>query len=278
MTLPNFLIVGAAKAGTTSLYEHLRTHPEVFMPRLKEPRFFCYGGTGGEDRLKFPVQTREEYETLFAEGAGAKARGEASVHYLTQEPAAGRIRALLPEVRLIASLRNPVDRAYSIFQMNRRNRGANEGLPFAEAMRSDPNLQDGYHAHLERFFALFPRERIAIILLEDLEAEPLRTVRSLFGFLGVDPGFAPDVAKVANPGGEPRSKALHGLLSNRRLVAASRVLPEALVAPFKALRSRNLAKRALPEADRRAAADFFREDILRTQDLIGRDLSHWLRA
>jgi hypothetical protein len=279
VTLPNFLIVGAAKAGTTSLYEQFRIHPEIFMPRLKEPRFFCYGGQGGDDRLKFPIQTREEYEALFAEGAEAKARGEASVHYLTQGPAAGRIQALLPEVRLIASLRNPVDRAYSIYQMNRRNKGANEGLSFAEAMRGDHNLQDGYHEHLRRFFALFPRERIRIILLEDLEAEPRRTVRGLFEFLGVDPAFTPDVAKVANPGGEPRSKALHRLLSNTRLIAASRkIMPEALVAPLKALRNRNLAKRPLPEADRRTATDFFREDILRTQDLIGRDLSHWLRA
>lgn len=279
MTLPNFLIVGAAKAGTTSLYEHFRAHPEIFMPRLKEPRFFCYGGTGGDDRLKFPVQTRAEYEALFAEGAGAKARGEASVHYLTQEPAAARIRALLPDVRLIASLRNPVDRAYSVYQMNRRNRGANADRTFAEAIRDDPNLRDGYHAHLERFFALFPRERIAIILLEDLEAAPRRTVRGLFEFLDVDPAFTPDVAKVANPGGEPRIKALHGLLSDRRLIAASRrVLPEALIAPLKALRARNLAKRPLPEADRRAASDVFRDDVLRTQDLIGRDLSHWLRA
>lgn len=277
MTLPNFLIIGAAKAGTTSLYEHFRAHPEIFMPRLKEPRFFCYPGEG--DRLRFPVQSLEEYEAIFEPAGAARAVGEASVHYLTDARAAARIRETLPEVRLIASLRNPVDRSYSIYQMNRRNAGANAEAAYAKALREDRNLQEAYHGHLERFFALFRRERIRVILLEDLEAAPRPTVRSLFEFIEVDPDFAPDFTKVANPGGEPRIKALHRVLSDRRLVAASRrLLPEAMVAPLKALRNRNLAKRPLPTADRRTATDFFRDDILRTQDLIGRDLSHWLRA
>ena len=93
-----------------------------------------------------------------------------------------------------------------------------------------------------------------IILLEDLEAKPRATLSGLFDFLGVDPGFTPDVSKVANPGGAPRIKLLHDLLANKKLIAATRgVMPEALVAPLKALRSRNLRKSALPEADRAAA-------------------------
>jgi hypothetical protein len=277
MTLPNFLIIGAAKAGTTSLYEHFRAHPEIFMPRLKEPRFFSYDGRGS--RVKFPVQSREEYEALF-EGAGdATAIGEATPHYLSIPEAAGRIHALLPAARLIASLRNPVDRSYSIYQMNQRNNAVNEGVPYGEAMRTDRHLRDGYAAHLERFRALFPPGQLRIILLEDLEAKPKATLAGLFDFLGVDRGFTPDVSKVANPGGTPRIRLLHDVLGNKKLIAATRgVMPEALVRPLKALRSRNLQKSTLPTADRRAAIAHFREDILRTQDLIGRDLSHWLQA
>lgn len=277
MTLPNFLIIGAAKAGTTSLYEHFRAHPEIFMPRLKEARFFNYDGRG--NRVKFPVQTLEEYTALFEGVRDEKAVGEATPHYLTFPEAAGRIRALLPEARLIASLRNPVDRSYSIYQMNRRNHAANEGVPYARAMQTDPNLQDSYSAHLERFLALFPRAQVRIILLEDLETAPGATLASLFEFLGVDPAFTPDLSRVANPGGTPRIKLLHDLLANRKLISATRdVVPEALVAPLKALRTRNLRRSALPATDRRAATAFFRDDILRTQDLIGRDLSHWLHA
>jgi hypothetical protein len=102
-------------------------------------------------------------------------------------------------------------------------------------------------------------------------------MRELYGFLGVDPGFRPDLSKIANPGGEPRSKLLHRLLSDPRLRGLSRAaFPEPLVERLRGLRSRNLAKQPLPPEDRRKAIGFFREDILRTQDLIGRDLSVWL--
>jgi hypothetical protein len=276
-TLPNFLIIGAAKAGTTSLYEHFRAHPQIFMPRLKEARFFSYDGRG--NRVKFPVQTLEEYAALFEGVRDETAVGEATPHYLTFPEAAGRIHALLPQAKLIASLRNPVDRSYSIYQMNRRNHAAHAGVPYARAMQTDPHLQDSYSAHLERFFALFPREQLKIILLEDLEAKPRATLADLFAFLGVDPGFTPELSWVANPGGTPRIKLLHDLLANRKLISATRgVMPEALVAPLKALRTRNLRKSTLPAPDRATATAFFRDDILRTQDLIGRDLTHWLGA
>lgn len=277
MVLPNFLIVGAAKAGTTTLYEHFRAHPEIFMPRLKEPRFFCYGGSG--ERIDYPVQSVEEYEALFAEGAERKARGEASVHYLPHPEAARRIHDLIPSARIIASLRDPVERAYSTYQMNQRNRNVNNALSFIEALRQEPGLQYTYSDKLQRYFDLFPQEQIRIILLDDLESQPRRVLSGLYEFLGVDPSFTPDVAKVANPGGEPRNKALHQLLSNRRMIALSRkLLPEWAIAPLKNLRSRNLAKRPLASADRRKAVEFFREDILRSQDLLGQDLSRWLRA
>lgn len=276
MTLPNFLIIGAPKAGTTSLYEHFRAHPQIFMPRIKEPRWFGYDGSG--DRLKFPVQSLAEYEALFEGAADAIAIGEATPHYLLYPQAAERIHAAIPEARLIAALRNPVDRAHSIYEMNRRNKGVNADLPFAAALAADPNLRESYAPHLARFFALFPAAQIRVILLEDLEARPGETLAELFGFLGVEPGFRPEM-KIANPGGAPRNRLLHSVLSNKRLIAAARdILPESLIAPFKALRSRNLEKRPLGAAERRAAAEIFREDIARTSALIGRDLSHWLAA
>lgn len=275
MTLPNFLVIGAPKAGTTSLFEYFRVHPQIFMPRIKETRFFCC--EGGEERLKFPVQTRAEYEALFEGVTTEIAIGEATPHYLLHKGAARRIRDAIPKARLIASLRDPVDRAYSVYQMNQRNEGANLGRSFVKAMQADHNLREAYHPHLRRFFDLFPRERIKIILLEDLEAEPQRTVRGLFGFLGVDPEFTPDLTRIANPGGAPRNRLLHAVLANKKLVALARKrLPDRMITPFKALRNRNLEKSPLPAAERRAATAFFRDDILRTGDLIGRDLSGWL--
>lgn len=278
MTLPNFLIIGAPKAGTTSLYDHLRAHPDVFMPALKEPRYFGYAGAPGTgDRKKWPVQSRAEYEALFAGAGRAAAVGEATPHYLFYPDAAARIRATLPEVRLIASLRNPIDRAYSIYQMNLRNKQANAGVPFARALPADHNLQETYHGPLARYFEAFPRERIKVVLLDDIEAAPKRTVQEIFAFLGVDPGFTPDLSRVSNPGGLPRSKLLHQVMNDRRLrEGARRLLPAGATDWLKALRSRNLRKSTLPPEDRAAARAFFEEDIRATGALIGRDLSHWL--
>jgi hypothetical protein len=277
VTLPNFLVIGAPKAGTTSLHLHLRAHPQVFMPELKEPRFFGYEGEG--ERMKFPIRTLEEYEALFAGVTGETAIGEATPHYLVYPRAAERIRDLLPRARLIASLRDPVERAYSVYQMNLRNKGVNEGVPFVRAMETDRNLRETYADMLRRYFDRFPPERIAVILLEDLERDPAATMQGLYRFLGVDPDFRPDLGKIANPGGEPRSKLLHRLLTDPRLRGLSRTaLPAPVVERLRALRSRNLAKAPLPPEDRRKAIGFFREDILRTQELIGRDLSAWLSA
>lgn len=275
MTLPNFLIIGAAKAGTTSLYDHLRAHPAVFMPTVKEPRFFGYDGR--DDRQKFPVHTLAEYEALFAPATTETAIGEATPHYLSYPQAAGRIHALIPGVRLIASLRNPVDRAYSTYLHNLRNRNAHADTPFARVMETDHRLHETYAEKLERYFALFPRERIRILLLEDLEGDPRGTVRGLYGFLGVDPGFEPEIAAPSNPGGTPRIRLLHALLAHPRARAVARAaFPPALNDRLRRLRSRNLQKPGLAAEDRRRVIGIFRDDIRRTQDLIDRDLSHWL--
>jgi len=279
MTLPNFLIIGAAKAGTTSLYDWLRQHPDVFMPAFKEPKFFAWDGASGGGGPVVQVTRRADYEALFAGAGGATAIGEASTLYLTHPRAPERAAAAIPAARLIASLRDPVERAFSIYQMNLRLFGANAGLDFPAALRADPALRQGYHPALTRWRAHFDPGQLRVILFEDLARDAPGTLAGLFGFLGVDPGFAPDVTKVANPGGLPRSRRLHRLLTDPRLRALGRnLLPAAALDRLRGLRGRNLQRQALEPAARAAAVAVFRDDILKTQDLIGRDLSAWLRA
>ena len=276
MRLPNFLIIGAGKAGTTSLYDWLRQHPGVFMPSLKEPKFFAYE-PGRGDGL-YPVRTLEAYAALFAPATTETALGEASPHYLMHLPAAERIAATLPGVRLVAALRDPAERAFSVYQMNLRNHGVNVSVPFLQALEADPNLRRGYAFNLGRFFERFPRERIHVVLFEEIAAAPLATARGIFGFLGVDEGFAPDVSKVSNPGGLPKLRALHGLLNDARVRGlARRLLPEAAVEAGRDLRARNLAKQTMSPAERRVAVALFRDDVLKTQEMIGRDLSRLAR-
>src|ERR687896_1743852 len=118
MALPNFIVIGAAKAGTTALYWYLAEHPAVFMSRVKETNYFAFGLDGegrplyGDPEVhRFPVKSLSEYEQLFADVGGATAVGAASPIYLECPQAAGRIPELLPGSRIICSLRHPVDRA-----------------------------------------------------------------------------------------------------------------------------------------------------------------------
>src|SRR4051794_34967159 len=128
--LPNFLIIGAAKAGTTSLYHYLRQHPDVYMSTIKEPNYFCF-----EEQLPeyAPVRTLAEYESLFDGASSQPAVGEASTQYLNSAAAPRRIANILPNVRLIVSLRNPADRAYSSYLG--RVWGGRERAGVSEALR-----------------------------------------------------------------------------------------------------------------------------------------------
>ena len=120
------------------------------------------------------MRTLEAYAALFDPATTETALGEASPHYLMHLPAAGRIAATLPGVRLVAALRDPAERAFSVYQMNLRNHGVNGSVPFLQALEADPNLRRGYAFNLGRFFERFPRERIHIVLFEEIAAAPLR--------------------------------------------------------------------------------------------------------
>lgn len=275
MTLPNFLIVGAPKAGTTSLYDYLRPHPEIFMPALKEPRFFCYRG---QDNLhRYPVRSLAEYEALFDPVTDEKAVGEATPFYFEVEGTAARIHAVVPEARIVVALREPVERAYSTYLMQDRDTGRHRGVSFLEALERDPSIRKPYYEGLRPFVELFGRERVKVLLFEAIANDTLATVQDLFGWLGVRTDFVPELG-ISNPGGTPRLKLLHDVLIDARVRNFSRrFVPEPLVRVARDLRSRNLQKRALTEEERAKGYRYFEADILKTQDLIGIDLSRWRR-
>lgn len=112
------------------------------MPRLKEPRFFTYDGRKNDTRI--PVRTFEDYVALFAPAGAETAVGEASPFYLDHPRAPERIHTMLPRVKLIMSPGNPIERSFSLYQMNLRERDTNRGLPFIAAFQRDEELQKGY--------------------------------------------------------------------------------------------------------------------------------------
>lgn len=271
-------MIGATKAGTTSLHDWLRQHPQVYMPAEKEPHFFAYG----PDRpppahVGFPLRDWAGYGRLFAGAGAARAVGEASPGYFTSSRALREIRAHLPRARLVLSLRDPAARAFSIYQMNRRLFGTNEGVPFAQALQQDPNLRQAQAPWLERWQAAFPGQ-LRVLLFDDIRADPAGTLRGLFRFLEVAEDFVPATDKVSNPGGLPRFRLLHRVLQDRRLrQAGRRLLPEALLGRAKDLRAMNLRPQAMTPAERAAAVAFFAADVARTEALLGRDLAAWRR-
>ena len=292
MTLPNFIVIGAAKAGTTALYWYLAEHPAVFMSPVKETNYFAYG-VGPDGRLlygdpehhAFPVKTLGEYEQLFAAAAQASAVGEASPIYLECPQAAERIRARLPAVRLICALRHPVDRAYSDYLMYVRSRGrrfdpAVELSPAAPWARPDSHWMriSRYAESLERYLEAFPRTQLHVLLFDDLRRAPLDAVQDIYRFVGVDPGFVPDLETPHNVGGIPANRALEGVLTSRTLRAAVQPwIPVRAINWVRRLRTRNLrAAPPLPAELKRQLTEPFRDDIARTSALIGRGLEHWL--
>ena len=275
--LPNFLVIGAPKAGTGSIRDYLRQHPEIFMPAKKDLRWFAYHGQ--TNRMRYPCASLAEYAAEFAAAGDAKARGEASDVYFWVQQAPARIAETLPDAKLVVSLREPAQRAFSIYHMNLRTEDKNRGLGFLEALETDPIVQRGYHDSLKAYLDRFARRQMKIILFEDLEKRTLQTAQDLYAFLGVRTDFVPDL-KISNPGGVPRIRWLHKLMTDDRVRTWSRTwLPESWVYAAKDLRSRNLdrSRMRMTAEERAAARAFFREDLLRTEELIGIDLSRWLK-
>jgi len=274
MTLPNFLIIGAIKSGTTSLYHYLHQHPDVYMSPIKETWYYWKEGAA-EGRVR--IRTRQEYERLFDAVASERAIGEASPQYLHSPTAPARIAADMPGVRLIASLRNPADRAYSSYLG--RLRGGWERRSVEEAMRPGTYYVESslYHAALSRYLDTFDRGRIKVILFDDLIADPHAVLRELYEFLGIDRTFVADVTERHNRGVVPRNVALNEVFwkSVERL---RKLLPPSLRNTGLAGRAHRLLVKKpepLPPAIRKELLEHFRDDIAKTEALIGRDLSRW---
>jgi len=278
MSLPNFLIIGAAKAGTTSLYHYLRQHPDVYMSPVKEPAYYTSAGEDPGPVRSQTVRTRAAYEQLFEAATTERARGEASPQYLNDVTAPDRIAADLNDVRLIVSLRNPVDRAYSSY-LGRLAFGA-ERRPVDEALRRGTYYFDSslYHAPLTRYFARFDRTRLKVLLFDELVADPRATVQQVCDFLCVDRHFVFDTSVAHGAATAPRSPAVNALFWTTAH-AVRRYLPERLRNTGVAGRAQRLLTRRpepLPAAIRQQLQTDFRDDILRTEALIGRSLAAWL--
>ena len=194
---PNFLIIGAPKAGTSSLHAWLRQHPDVGMPEHKEPRFFAidelYEGNGEGQGWAW-------YESLFEGMEHLKAVGEASPPYAIRgvfPHAADRINQDLPDAKLIYAIRHPLRRIESHWVESRKSRQGTPG--FLKSVRSFPKLLDAtrYHSQLQAYLETNPQRPIRVVTLEQIKHDPQAVLRGCFEFLEVDPAFADSVELTA---------------------------------------------------------------------------------
>lgn len=287
---PDFLIIGAYKSGTSALHHALQQHPQLFLPR-KEVNYFAFADGAGAHR-PIPhgsVLTEKNYRKLFDAAPADALVGDSSPEYMANPSACPRIAATIPDARLIAVLRNPIERAYSDFMMYRRD-GYERCERFSDALdkqearaaRRDPTgyyVSTGFYAaQLRPYFDLFPREQMHILLHEDLRENEPHALAGVFEFLGVDPSFTPPNREPVNASGVPATRtAAAALLVRRRLRGVLRpLLPDAVKLSVNRLVERSLARPALEDADRTRLAELYRSDITDLGRMLGRDLSHWL--
>jgi len=290
VTLPNFLIIGANKAGTTSLYRYLAQHPDVYLSPMKEPSYFAPVIRRHAAESRRLPRTLEEYTALFDDAGHARAVGEASTAYLPDNDAPALAREAIPDARLVVILRNPLDRAFSDYGMHRG--WGDEELSFAEAIESEldgsvPGLSWGrryveygfYGRHLSRWLGLFERERFGIYLYDDLQDDPQALMSTVAAFLRISTSFTPETAERHNiTRHPPRIKAVEQVAQWRPAKAAvKRVVPARTLTRMKEfVRRKNSAPPTFPGAVRRRLIDVYRDDVAVVEQLTGRDLSGWL--
>jgi hypothetical protein len=312
--MPNFLVIGAAKCGTTSLYHYLKQHPEVYMSPIKEPNHFStdirpesfspdyklheaqknldvYSYVRGpmtEPQWGAYVHSETDYSLLFRLAGDKKRLGEISNSYLYSAEAAFNIHQKLKGVRLIAILRNPVDRAYSHYQANIRDGRAL--LPFRQELEADlskpsqgwgkSHLYIGlgmYSEQIRRYKKYFGPDQLMILFFDDLKTDTMSVIKKVYRFLDI-----PDNPHVRhedrhNEARVPKNiRLIHFLTQTGLKRKIYRMAPKKIQAPLKSLFFRKEPPEKMSKEDRVWLTGIFRNEILELSKETGRDLSHWL--
>jgi len=293
---PNFIVIGAMKAATTSLYTYLKQHPDIFMPKVKEPMFFNNFNQNKDYKLLGrkgnKITTLKEYFSLFSDVENESAIGEASPAYIYNENAPQLIKEHLPDVKIIAILRQPVERAYSNYlhtkRADRENLNSFEQAIEIETQRIEDNwsplyhyIEKGYYSvQLKRYYNIFPKENIKVYLFEDVVKNPKETLKDIFKFLNIDENIEVDTSKKSNVSGTPKG-VMGYILKKMRYYnlmpkfAISDCLPTFLVKLlFKSVYTKT--EKLNSDLRKELTSRFYKEEIKNLEKLIDKDLSSWL--
>ena len=302
MTLPDFLLIGAPKAGTTALHSALAAHPGLYMSAVKEPKFFLTdgpppvrgGGPGDVQTYREHIWRREDYEALFAAARPGMLCGESTPFYLYDHAAQSRIRHLIPHAKLIVTLRDPVERAHSNWT-HLWSAGLEPVGDFLRACEAEERRVAAGWAHfwhytrlgrygeqLDHLLTQFPREQVHILRYRDLVDDPAQTLEQICAFLGVARGILTEVPRE-NVTAHPPESLAHLAVSKmvRAAARAGRHLPgsagTAVTRPLEQFLQRSAGERKpLTWQQRQTALAYFESDIRLLEKITEADFSDWL--
>jgi hypothetical protein len=301
--LPDFLVAGVPKAGTTALHAALSRHPGLYMSPVKEPKFFltdgpppARGGPGDALTYREHVWRREDYERLFDEAPPGARKGESTPLYLHDPDAMRRIAALIPDARIIVVIRDPVERAHSNWTHLWSAGLEPEGDFLRACAEEDRRIAAGwasfwhytslgmYGLQLQRAFELFGRDQVMVLRYRTLVDEPAATLDRICGFLGVDGGVLTEIPRE-NVTSHPERTLAHraASLAMRAGDALGQRLPGNASAAATAgvhrlerfLQRGNRQRQPLSWEQRQALLPTFADDVRLLEELLGEDFSDW---
>lgn len=291
--MPNFIVIGAGKAGTKSIYEYLKQHPQIYMSKIKETKFFCCHGyshdeclVGRNIPLNISVRDIDEYYSLFDGVKNETAIGEVSPQYLTWPCAASNIKNAIPDCKIIVILRDPVSRAFSSYKY--RAAHGTEELDFRQSIiddlsgnrekwRSGRIFEQGlYGKNLKRYFDNFDKSKIFICLYEDLVKNTENLLRKIFSFICVREDFQPILTKYNVSPETVRMNRISNFGKKLFLDWKFQKLEGNIPKKIRyRLFYKNVSVRGMSEEEKRWLRNLYQEDILECEKLTGIDLSLW---
>jgi hypothetical protein len=300
VALPDFLVIGAPKAGTTALHAALAQHPGLYMSPIKEPKHFltdgpppARGGPGDVQTYREHVWRRADYEALFDAAPPGTLRGESTPLYMYDPDAMRRIHEAIPDAKLIAIVRDPVERSHSNWT-HLWSAGLEPIGDFVQACAEEQRRIDAgwasfwhytglsrYGEQLEHVFSLFPRDQVLVIRYRQLVDEPAKTLDEIFAFLGVEPGVVTEIPRQ-NVTSHPEATLSHRAVAQllRASAAVGRFLPgsawDGVTGRLERFLQRHSRERQpLSWEQRQALIPRFEADLELLERVLDADFSDW---
>lgn len=294
----NLFVIGAAKSGTTSLANYLNQHPDIYIPPIKEPKFFTvqdnvfpHRGPGDYVVDLKVIHEMKQYESLYDSAKEYSVCGDASVDYLYYSGAASRIKEYNSTAKIIIMLRNPIERAFSAYMHMVRD--GRENLLFEDALDQESvRMQKNweffwayrdvgfYSSQVKNYIDQFTRDSIHIILFEDFVNDPVSVLSKVFKFLEVDVVYTPDTSIAWNKSGRPGISWLHKIMNRPNSIKSflKKCMSKRIRDNLKrSIESKNLKKVKLKKITRCQLVEDYRSDIEKLESLLGLNLQNWLQ-